>query len=150
MAAAGRDVSLAPSIQLPCDGLSPCFIIIPIISLGGGPRPRSLALSRSLSLAPSFSHTRSPVHALVTCSVKFKHACSKTYSSTRALPLRDTEQGSSCLHPLKYESRSAAESTRAPIRESRVLDLFTRRESRQTRWRLLRVNWHQSACTHAL
>lgn len=38
MAAAGRDVSLAPSIQLPSDGFSPCFIIIPIISLGGGSR----------------------------------------------------------------------------------------------------------------
>lgn len=38
MAAAGRDVSLAPSIQLPSDGFSPCFIIIPIISRGGGSR----------------------------------------------------------------------------------------------------------------
>lgn len=38
MAAAGRDVCLAPSIQLPSDGFSPCFIIIPIISLGGGSR----------------------------------------------------------------------------------------------------------------
>ncbi len=38
MAAAGRDVSLAPSIQLPSNGFSPCFIIIPIISRGGGSR----------------------------------------------------------------------------------------------------------------
>lgn len=56
MAAAGRDVSLAPSIQLPSDGFSPCFIIIPIISRGGGPRlpPLLLPLS-SCPLRPSHS-----------------------------------------------------------------------------------------------
>ena len=55
MAAAGRDVSVAPSIQRPSDGFSPCFIIIPIISRGGGSRllPPPLLSSTSTSSSSS-------------------------------------------------------------------------------------------------
>lgn len=137
MAAAGRDVSLAPSIQLPCDGLSPCFIIIPIISLGGGPRPRSPSDALSLSLPPSLTHSAvlAPIPP-VTCSMKFKYACSKSYSSTKALPSMTRCRSASCLHPLKYESSRAAKSTRASICETKVLDLLTRRQSRLTEGRV--------------
>lgn len=69
MAAAGRDVSLAPSIQLPSDGFSPCFIIIPIISRGGGPRlPPSSSLSPPARSVPRTRHSsRHMQYELKTC-----------------------------------------------------------------------------------
>ena len=64
MAAAGRDVSVAPSIQRPSDGFSPCFIIIPIISRGGGSRLLAplllLLLSSSSSSSCPSRPSRSP------------------------------------------------------------------------------------------
>lgn len=99
MAAAGRDVSLAPSIQLPSDGFSPCFITIPIISRGGGPRPPS-PLSPP---ARSVPHTR---HSSRHMQYELKHACSKNIYRHQGPPLYDTMQVCFLSPPSKkYESR---------------------------------------------